>query len=120
MKRGFLLVACTAGSLLAGSFDKDVEPLLRQSCTGCHNEKLASGGLNIGKYLDPASLTSGREGWEHIFAKLRSGEMPPKGMPRPDPAKIDSLTQYLQSEFDRIDKNTPVNPGRITAHRLNR
>src|SRR5215813_13937684 len=104
MKRGFLLVVCTAGSLLAGTFDKDVEPLLRQNCTGCHNEKLASGGLNISRFLDPASLATGREGWEHIVAKLRSGEMPPKGLPKPTLPQIDALLHYVQSEFDRIDK----------------
>ena len=44
MMRGFFLALFAAGVLGAGSFDKDVEPLVRQTCVGCHNEKLASGG----------------------------------------------------------------------------
>jgi hypothetical protein len=116
-----ILVAALATTLLsAGTFDKDVAPLLRQTCTGCHNDKLASGGLNINQFLDPASIGPKREGWDRIVAKLRGGEMPPKGIPKPPAPQIDTLVQYLQGEFDRIDKSSPVNPGRTTAHRLNR
>src|SRR5438552_15608023 len=78
------------------SFDKTVQPLLRQSCTMCHNEKLASGGLNISPFLYPASVNTNREGWERIVAKLHTGEMPPKGMPRPPAEKLDALMKYVQ------------------------
>ena len=59
------------------SFEKSVQPVLRQSCTACHNDKLSSGGLNINGFLDPTSVTANREGWERILTKLRAGEMPP-------------------------------------------
>src|SRR5262249_30709575 len=120
MIRGILVAALAIPLLIGGTFDKDAAPLLRQTCTGCHNEKLASGGLNIGQFLDAASIGPKREGWERIIAKLRSGEMPPKGIPRPSAPQIDALVQYVQGEFERIDKSTPINPGRVTAHRLNR
>jgi hypothetical protein len=120
MMRGLFLALLATAVLSAGSFDKDVEPLLRQTCSGCHNEKLASGGINLALFLDPASITANREGWERIAAKLRNGEMPPKGIPKPPAAQIDALLKHLQAEFDRIDRTTPADPGRVTAHRLNR
>ncbi len=46
--------------------------------------------------------------------------MPPKGIPRPPQAQIDSLLQFLQSEFDKADRNVKPDPGRVTARRLNR
>jgi hypothetical protein len=104
----------------AHSFEKDVRPLLSQTCNTCHNEKLASGGLNIGIFLEPGSLGSNREGWERILAKLRAGEMPPKGIPAPPAEKMDALLKLVQGEFDRADRNTKPDPGRVTAHRLNR
>src|SRR5437764_5628974 len=102
------------------SFDKTVQPLLRQSCTMCHNEKLSSGGLNISPFLDRASITTNREGWELILAKLHTGEMPPKGMPRPPAEKLDAMMKYVQDQFDRADRLVKPDPGRVTARRLNR
>src|SRR5205814_6247330 len=65
----------------------------------CHNEKLSSGGLNISPFLDRASITANREGWERIVTKLHTGEMPPKGMPRPPADKLDALMKYVQDQF---------------------
>lgn len=86
----------------------------------CHNERTASGGLNITPFLAPVSLTEQRDGWETIIRKIRSGEMPPKGIPRPAEAKIDALLNYVDGEFAKADLNTKPDPGHLVAHRLNR
>jgi hypothetical protein len=118
--RAFLLAAFVAASAFGGSFDADVRPILTGTCAGCHNEKLASGGLNVGLFLDAASLVSKRDAWELIIAKLQAGEMPPAGVPKPPAAKLEALIGYVQGEFDRADRNARLDPGRVTAHRLNR
>ena len=101
------------------TFDNDVRPVLSTTCIGCHNDKLSSGNLNIKSFLDASSL-SNRDAWEAILAKLRSGEMPPKGIPRPPAEKIGALIAFVEGEFDRIDAGTPRDPGHVTARRLNR
>jgi hypothetical protein len=122
----FTLVLLLAASPLlraagvAGSFEKDVQPVLRQTCSGCHNEKLASGGLNLTPFMDPASVAARRDGWEAILAKLRAGEMPPDGIPKPPAEKMDALLKFVQDQFDLADRNAKPDPGRVTAHRLNR
>jgi hypothetical protein len=103
-----------------GSFDKDVQPILRDTCSACHNEKLASGGLNLTPFMDPASVIAKRDGWEIIVAKLKAGEMPPEGIPKPPAEKMDALLKFVQDQFDQADRNTKPDPGRVTAHRLNR
>ncbi len=100
------------------AFQSAVEPVFRGVCMGCHNQNLASGGLNIQPFLDPKSLTESRDGWDVILQKLRAGEMPPKGIPKP--ARLDDAMAYIQSRLDEIDKNTKPDPGRVVAHRLNR
>ena len=107
-------------AVVAGSFEKDVQPLLRQTCSGCHNEKLASGGLNLTPFMEASSVIAKREGWEAIIAKLKAGEMPPDGIPKPPAEKMDALLKFVQDEFEKADKNTRIDPGRVTAHRLNR
>ena len=111
------IILCSLSSLTAA------EPpfsLLRQSCSPCHNEKLASGGLNITGFTDPASITTSRDGWERILTKLRAGEMPPEGAPRPSEEQLTALINFVQGEFDRADRAAKPDPGRVTARRLNR
>ena len=102
------------------TFDTVVKPLFTQTCAACHNDKLSSGGLSVATFLDPKSIETKRDAWEAILAKLRTGEMPPKGIPKPPPEQMDALLSYVQGEFDRLDKSTKPDPGRIVAHRLNR
>lgn len=109
----------TAGQPDAAAFARIVKPVLTNTCSPCHNSRVASGGFDVRLFSTAQSLTQHREGWETILRKLRAGEMPPKGIPRPA-AKIDSLVKFVQGEFDRTDRNVKPDPGRVTARRLNR
>ena len=61
-----------------------------------------------------------RDGWERIVQKVRTGEMPPEGLPRLPAAQIETLVKFVQGEFERADRNVKPDPGRVTARRLNR
>jgi mono/diheme cytochrome c family protein len=104
----------------ASSFETEVRPVLVQSCQGCHNSKAQSGGLDIEPLLDPASIASGRATWERIVSKLHAGEMPPTGVARPPAERLNALLAHVEREFDRLDRATKPDPGRVTARRLNR
>jgi len=106
--------------LAAADYDSAVKPVLSQTCALCHNDKLSSGGLNIKAFLAPDSVTAYRDGWEAILQKLRAGEMPPKGIPRPPEAQLQALVHYVEGEFEKADRNTKPDPGHVTARRLNR
>jgi hypothetical protein len=115
-----LLVAADTPRSAPAAFDKTVQPVLAKTCAPCHNEQLASGGLNLGPFSTPGSITEHREGWERILRKLRAGQMPPKGIPRPPHAQMDALIKFVQSEFEKADRNLKPDPGRVTTRRLNR
>src|SRR6266849_3637921 len=71
-----------------------------QYCITCHNARLKTAGLT----LDPADLSrinATAETWEKVVRKLRSGTMPPAGVPRPPQAAYDSVATYLETELDR-------------------
>ena len=68
----------------------------------------------------PKQLLKDREIWENVAAKIKSGEMPPKGLPRPKAEEISAVAGWIQREYDRIDANAAPDPGRVTARRLNR
>jgi cytochrome c553 len=103
----------------APTFDSAVRPILVNTCAGCHNDRLASGGLNLKPFQASDSLAN-RNQWEDILQKLRGGEMPPKGIPRPPQADIDALVGFVQAEFEKADRAVKPDPGRVVARRLNR
>lgn len=104
----------------ATSFEKTVLPFFTENCVYCHNAKKQSGGLNLEGFNTADTLNSKRDSWDHILQKIQSGEMPPKGAPKPDPAEVKKVIGFLESEFARLDKLLKPDPGRVTARRLNR
>jgi mono/diheme cytochrome c family protein len=95
------------------------QAVVKQYCTGCHNQKLRTGGLA----LDTLAMTDvgvDAHVWEKVVRKVRAGAMPPAGARRPDRATLDRLAGWLENEIDRAAATRP-NPGRTeTYHRLNR
>lgn len=109
-----------SASTPAPTFESTVLPVLSRNCAMCHNDRAASGGLNLNLYATAASLASQRDGWERILQRLRTGDMPPKGAPRPTAAQMSALIGLVQREFERADRLVKPDPGRVTARRLNR
>jgi hypothetical protein len=92
--------------------------MLDRYCVTCHNDRLKRGNLVLaGIPLEP--LHANGEIWEKVVLKLRSGEMPPAGAPRPDRAITLAAATALVNGLDREAAAAP-NPGRVAVHRLNR
>ena len=92
--------------------------LLDRYCVTCHNERLQTAGVMFDRVdIDRADLH--RELFEKVARKLRSGQMPPPGRPRPEPAAVDEFVTALEAELDRVGAAAP-DPGRVASHRLNR
>ena len=88
-------------------------------CVTCHNQRLKTAGLAIDT-LDVTNVAADSPAWEKVVVKLRAGLMPPAGMPRPQPAAIETFTSALETALDRAADAHP-DPGRTeTFHRLNR
>ncbi len=104
----------------ATTFEKSVQPFLSANCYMCHNSKLKSGELNLEAYKTADSIVKDRVTWEHVLQKVQSGEMPPKGMPRPDEAEMKAFMSGIEEELERADRLAKPDPGRVTARRLNR
>src|SRR4051794_25548965 len=68
---------------------------------------------------DPTKAGDDAAKWERVLRKMRRGEMPPPGLPRPDAATAASFTASLEAALDRAAVEHP-NPGRPAVHRLNR
>ncbi len=124
----YLLVALGVAAILDAAvppankadFDKTVQPFLAKNCVGCHNGKLKTADLDVTAFKTADSVSGANPEWSKILQKIRTGEMPPKGLPRPDQTQVNAVAHWIETEFDREEKAAKPDPGRITARRLNR
>lgn len=114
---GLVPYVCLAAS---PSFETTVEPFLKSHCLLCHNAKMKVGGLSLEGYSDSKAALKDRDIWEKVVEKLRTGQMPPKGIPAPPPVEVARVTAWFDAQFARLDRELKPDPGRVTAHRLNR
>jgi hypothetical protein len=92
--------------------------LLDRYCVTCHNQKAKTANLTFDT-MDLTHVGKDAAVWERAVRKLRGGMMPPPGMPRPDPAAVDSFVTFLEASLDQAALASP-NPGSVALHRLNR
>ena len=111
-----------SGSSSPDSFETVVKPFVSKNCIGCHNQKLSSGDLNLQRFLAQtgSAALSDRATWEKVESKLKTGAMPPNGMPRPTEDRVAAVTGWIEREYQALDQKQKPDPGRVTARRLNR
>jgi hypothetical protein len=87
-------------------------------CVTCHNDTLKTGGLALDR-PELADVAAHADVWEKVIRKVRTGMMPPAGVPRPNAAERDALLSSVVATLDEAARTRP-NPGRPLVHRLNR
>jgi len=96
-----------------------VQALLQSSCLDCHNDSEAKAGLNL-ESVATVAIARNSEVWEKVVRKLRTRQMPPGDMPRPEESTYVSVLKSLERTLDEIAADPP-RPGRTdTFRRLTR
>ena len=119
--RAYLIALLIAGTLplLADEAQQlSARAVIDKYCVTCHNAKLKTAGLQLDS-ADLARIGDHADLWEKVARKLRTGEMPPAGLPRPDKATYARVATELETGLDAAALAKP-NPGRVPVHRLNR
>jgi hypothetical protein len=104
------------------NFEIAVKPMIRETCGDCHNPTKLKGNLDLEQFLTesgPEALKQ-REIWTLVARKLQAGEMPPDGKPKPPAEQVAAVTRWIEQQYALLDHNARPDPGRVTAHRLNR
>jgi mono/diheme cytochrome c family protein len=110
--------AATAASAVPRNSSNSTSEILEQYCVTCHNGRLKTAGLQLDS-LDVTHVADHAQEWEKVVSKLRTGEMPPSGRPRPDAATYRAVIAGLERALDAAAAVKP-DPGRVPVHRLNR
>lgn len=97
-----------------------VAAFLDQHCVECHDADVKKGGLDLTTLpldkLDADSLKP----WQHIFERVRDGEMPPKKKTQPEKAEKDTFLVALKEPLLKTDTADIDANGRVRSRRLTR
>jgi len=123
-----LLASVTAGapartappSPEAAAFETVVKPFLARNCYLCHGARLKNADVDLQAFETAASVVRDPPTWEKAVMKMRTGQMPPPPLGRPDEAEIAAITGWIENELERADRLAGPDPGRVTVRRLNR
>ncbi len=119
---GVLLVvlAPAADQPSVGDFDATVRPLLAKHCISCHSGEKPKGKLRLDTLPRSFADSATRDHWLEVVERLKSGEMPPKGKPRPAEKEVRALVDWLSPRIAEAEASAREAQGRVVLRRLNR
>ncbi len=102
------------------TFTRDVQPLLKKLCSGCHGTKDPKGHLQIDT-LDH-ELANGRdaEAWQDVLDRVNLGEMPPPKAKQPTKVERAVLVRWLTEGLRQAAESRKNSNGRVVMRRLTR
>ncbi len=104
----------------ARHFEDQFRPLLVRHCVACHGGDKPKGNLRLDNLTTDFADAATRAQWTAVIERLRAGEMPPKGKPRPPEKEVQALTDWLAPRVAAADAAARAAQGRVVLRRLNR
>src|SRR4051794_26551883 len=124
-------IACLVAALLGQNgfgadvaddktFTDQVRPFLVKHCQECHNEKKPKGDFRVDTLTADFDKLVSRDHWQTVLKKVKAGEMPPEGKPRPSADERRLLILWVDGESQRAELARRAREGRVVLRRLNR
>ncbi len=121
-----LLLASSLAMHLPGAegdaeFARTVKSFLETHCTSCHGEKRQKGDLRIDTLARDFTNAAIAGHWAEMMDRMNSGDMPPKKEPRPKPADIARVSDWITAHLTdgEIARQT-VEGEKVSFRRLTR
>ena len=104
------------------SFEKEIRPLIENTCIKCHDADTAKGDLDLSRFKSEEDYTHDPRLLEKVVRLVRDREMPPPAKrPQPKEQERQLLIDWGEFTLAHIDYDKfPKDPGRIVIHRLSR
>jgi len=121
----FWLAMCTmfavppAGLWAQDSFQRDLRPLVKQYCLGCHSTALHTGDLDLERFATMADVAKHPKVWQMVIEQLTLGEMPPKPMPQPSAEQRSRMLTSVRDALRQAAQARAGDPGPVVLRRLN-
>src|SRR5437762_1331026 len=113
-----LLVLASALPCAAADYEKEIRPLIKEFCLGCHSTDKHKGDLDLERFTSLSEILKHPRPWQDVVEKLSLGEMPPKEKPQPTPAQRERLISWVNTALDKVAKSHAGDPGPVVLRRL--
>ncbi len=107
-------------ALTYAEFQQTVQPFFAAHCYECHGPQDTEGEVRLDTFHDDASLARGIPTLEKALKMLTARKMPPKEEPRPTEDQYIPAVAWINAYTQNHYLSGPIDPGRVTLHRLNR
>ncbi len=101
-------------------FQQTVQPFLAAHCYECHGPDDTEGDVRLDTFHDDASLAKGVPTIAKAMEMLNTRKMPPKEEKRPTEDEYHTVVAWMDKYTTSYYASGPIDPGRVTIHRLNR
>ena len=108
-----------AQCVMAGEVDPQVTAFLNRYCVECHGATKPKGDFPIGQ-LKVSANRADAENWQLVLDNLLLGEMPPRDAKQPQPAEVEQVTGWIQTELSRAAEELKGTGDEVVLRRLNR
>ena len=123
-KSATLAIALVFGQGLAfaapGYTFEDSQKFLKTYCFACHQDTAPAGGFKTSRVSDAATLAADAHRWITLSARVKNGEMPPKGAPAPSSDLKEKFTGWVDTSVHTAVCASGLAAGRSIVRRLNR
>jgi hypothetical protein len=106
---------------VAETFDRQIAPLLKAHCFGCHGVDKQEGGVSYAELLDGRSALRRRPLWKRALARVQAQEMPPAEEEPLAEKDQHALVAWLKQASEYVDcSEQGRDPGPTVIRRLTR
>ena len=113
-------VANSSPGALVGQDGDQIRPFLTRYCLLCHQGDQPEGDLNLDRLADDFGDEAARQQWLRVAERVKAGEMPPNGEPRPVEAEAFEVCEWITGQLQTADSARRGAQGRVVLRRLNR
>src|SRR5437773_6942981 len=113
-----LLLAASAWPSLAADYQKEIRPLLKEFCYGCHSTEKHKGDLDLERFTSIGEVRKHPKVWQAVVEQLSLSEMPPKEKPQPAEAQRVRLLGWANGVLDNVALARAGDPGPVLLRRL--
>ena len=116
---GLMMIAGQGNALGQAATLESQNEMVNQYCSLCHNDGFREAGFSFSE-LDLAHPEQNAAKVERLIRKVRSGMMPPVGLPRPDAVTMKDFARALEERIDTAASSVPPHVSAPELHRINR